>query len=93
MDTGRVKKRVTLELRPHRFGDVVPPAVEIERRMHRRPFQRRDDPVGIDLVLRTARDQHDGAAVDQFLEARMMIEFVRQRRAGDDQRAGRTARR
>src|SRR4029079_4899867 len=54
--------------------------------MYRRLFQRRDDPIGIDLVLRIACDQHDRATVDQFLETRMMIEFVRQGRAGDDQR-------
>ena len=82
----RARRRERSELRPHRFGDILPPAVEIERQVHRRPFQRRDDPVGIGLVISAARDQHDGAAVDQFLEARMMIEFLRQRGAGDDQR-------
>ena len=72
------------ELRPHGQRDILPPAVEIERRLHRRPFQRRDDPVGVDLVIRSALNQHDRAAIDQFLEARMMVELVRLGRAGDD---------
>src|SRR5450432_1855163 len=65
------------ELRPHRLRDILPPAIEIERRRGRRPFQRRYDPVGIDLVGGAARHQHDGAAIDDFLEARMMVELIR----------------
>ena len=70
--------RLAPECRPHRFGDILPPAVEIERQVHRRPFDHGGDPVGIGLVVSTARHQHDGAAADQFLEARMMIEFLGQ---------------
>ena len=42
-------------------------------------LQRRYNAVGIGVVAGSARDQHDGAAVDQFLEARMMVELVRLR--------------
>jgi len=64
----------------------VPPAVEIEGRLHRRPFQRRSDPVGVGIIVGPSRYQHDGAALDQFLKARMMIEFFRQSGSGHDQR-------
>src|SRR3984957_13459489 len=71
------------ELRAYRPRDILPPAIEIERRLNRRPFQRRYDPVGISGFTGIARDQHDGAAIDQFLEAGMMVEFFRLGRAGD----------
>ena len=77
-----------------RFGDILPPAVEIERQAAPAAVSTAaSDPVGIGLVVRAARDQHDGAAIDQFLEARMMVEFLRQRGAGRRSAAGRTARR
>src|ERR1700722_838320 len=72
------------ELRANRQRDIPPPAIEIERRLNRRPFQRRYDPVGISGFTGIARDQHDGAAIDQFLEAGMMVEFVWLGRAGDN---------
>ena len=62
---------------PYRFGNILPPAVEIERQVYRRPFDHGGDPVGIGLVISAARHQHDGAAADQFLETRMMVEFLR----------------
>ena len=49
-------------------------------------FQRGNDAVGVGVRVRSPRHEHDGAAIDQFLEARMMVEFVRQRGAGHDQR-------
>src|ERR1700687_2012924 len=72
------------ELRPHRLRDVLPPAVKIERRLHRRPLEGRYDPVGIDIIAGAARNQHNSAAADHFLEARMMVELVRFGGTGDN---------
>jgi hypothetical protein len=49
------------ELRPYCQRNIPPPAIEIERRLNRRPFQRRYDPVGIDGFTGIARDQYDGS--------------------------------
>src|ERR1700761_1866718 len=76
-----------LDLCPDRLRDVQPPAVEIERSLHRWSFERRYDPVGIDVVTRASRNQHDSAAIDQFPEARMMVELVCFGRTGDDHRS------
>ena len=70
----------------YRFRDIPPPPRRNRTAAAPVAFDRRHDAVGIGLARRSARHQHDGAAIDQRLEARMVIELVRQGRAGDDQR-------
>src|ERR1700722_14137819 len=72
------------ELRPHRLRDILPPVIESERRLDGWRFERPHDPVGINAVAGSPLNQHDGAAMDQFLEARMVIELARPGRTGDD---------
>jgi hypothetical protein len=68
------------ELRANGPRDILPPSVKIEGVCTERPLEGEMILSAINRAARATPHQHDGAAVDQFFEARMMLRIRRVQR-------------